>query len=222
MLLDKLDIKGIKTAYDRLSEDEKEQVSYFPFLDDLTTESLQLLQGLSNPYRVEFRLTAPPAKKVITNGVWSAWLEEPAMEVWVDDEKIPTHNLQNYSPTDFALYEVREEKRDSDRYKLMLRTHEDFHTKYVRARKKVEAVNAFYVKDSHISISAMTYSFRHGMEGILKFQPENLVHKIIEELINPSPQGKIKSIIHTDREKGFHVIVTENNETKSGYVITNK
>lgn len=226
ILLEKLDVEGIKAAYDRLSEAEKEQVSYFPFLDDLTTESLQLLQGLNNPYRVEFKLTTPPAKKFITNAVWLAWLKEPAMEVWVDDEKIPTQNLQDYTPADFALYEVREDKKPGpdmgSTYNILLTSHAHYHQKYVMARKKVEVINAFYKKDSHISISTMTYSFRHGMEGVLTFQPENLPFQIIEELINPSSKDKMKSMINTNKEKGFFVTVKEDDNTKYGVVITNK
>jgi len=222
VLLEKLDIKGIKRAYDQLSEEEKEQVSQFPFLDDKTTESLQLLQELNNPYRVEFRLTTPPSKKIITDAVWSAWHEVDHLEVWVDDEKISTQDLNDYSPTDFALYEIREDKKKGNykgsAYSLMLTSHEYYHQKHVMARKNVEVIHAYYQKDNNISTPTVQQVYRIAQGELIIIHPGNWANDMIEELINPSLKEKKKEFISADKNKAIPATYTEGNKTTMVYV----
>jgi len=222
VLLEKLDIKGIKRAYDQLSEEEKEQVSQFPFLDDQTTESLQLLQGLNNPYRVEFRLTTPPSKKIITNALWSAWHEVDNLEVWVDDKKIATQDLHDYSPTEFALYEIREDKKKGNykgsAYNLMLTSHEYYHQKHVMARKNVDVIHAYYLQDNNISTPTVHQVYRIAKGELILIQPGNWANDMIEELIDPSLKEKKKNSIITYKDKGIPATYTEGNKTTMVYV----
>lgn len=222
VLLEKLDIKGIKRAYDQLSEEEKKQVSQFPFLDDQTTESLQLLQGLNNPYRVEFRLTTPPSKKIITNAMWSAWHEVDHLEVWVDDEKIATQDLHDYSPTEFALYEIREDKKKGNykgfAYNLMLTSHEYYHQKHVMARKNVDVIHAYYMQDNNISTPTVQQVYRIAQGELIIIKPGNWANDMIEELINPSLKEKKKNSTNTDENKGITATYTEGNKTTMVYV----
>ena len=222
LLLEKLNIDGIKQVYRQMSAEEKEHVSYFPFLEDEeTVESLRLLQGLPDPYAVEFVFSAPPAKKSISSEVWSAWREAPAIEVEIDGIKVPREKLADYSPTDFSLFNAREEKVSGkdNVVKIDLSTHEHYYHKHVKVVKRVIGINARYMDSTHLQIPYGMISFRI-VNGINKeSMPANLPLSILDELINPGT--KRKNIMDLNKDQGFSISVIEGKSTKSLYVITN-
>lgn len=222
LLLEKLNIDGIKSVYQQMTAEEKEAVSYFPFLEgEETLASLKLLQGLPNPYAVEFVFSSPPAKKSISLEVWSAWKEVPSIEVEIDGTKYPREKLDEFSPTDFSLYTAREEK---DRVKgtvlqVTLSTHDYYYQQHVKVAKKVIGIRASYLDSPSLEIpyGMIMFTIKNGM--FEESRPENLPLSILDELINPGK--KRKNIMNLKEDQGFSINVKQGNESKTQFVITN-
>jgi bla regulator protein blaR1 len=146
--LEKFDIEGAKQAYDQLSEEEKSRATEFPFLEDDVVEVFSQLQKAQDSLRVRINFSNPPEKKVIKYETWENWKNTKNLEVSIDGNTIERFKLEDFTPEDFALFEVRgiEKKKlfKKEKFALSLTTHEHYEAKFILNRKKVETLIVAY------------------------------------------------------------------------------
>ncbi|MCH7399316.1 M56 family metallopeptidase [Belliella sp. DSM 107340] len=154
LVLKNLDIVSLRDTYNSLSEEDKEKVSEFPFLEESTFPKLKELQENSDKIKVTFKFSKPPAKKTIREDVWENWKKGSDIKIEIDDELVEV-SLEDYSKEDFALYQVVENKLNSNQdvaYILKFTTHDYYETKHIKVKKALQHIIAEYQNNDQLDV----------------------------------------------------------------------
>ncbi len=153
--LKNLDIPNLKSAYDQLSEEERENVSEFPFLTAETLPKLMELQSSSEKIHVEFRFKRPVSKNSIKAEVWEYWKEGKKVNYEVDEEEIGSE-IGDYTKDDFALYQVIETQAKGflkkPEYLVKLTTNEYYEKKHVQVQRELYTIYAEYENGDQLDV----------------------------------------------------------------------
>ncbi|WP_409627422.1 hypothetical protein [Belliella pelovolcani] len=153
--LKNLDIKNLKSAYDQMSEEEKGNISEFPFLSPETFPKLMELYQASDKINVTFHCSRPITKKSIKAEVWDYWQESKKIDYEIDDVEIGSE-IGNYSKEDFALYQVIEIESKGllkkPEYLVKLTTHDYYQKKYIEVKKELNTIQADYPTGDNLNI----------------------------------------------------------------------
>lgn len=215
--LEKLDIEGAKAAYLKLTEDEKAKVTEFPILQDDALTYLVGLQNAKDSIKVRINFSSPPQKMNISEEVWNNWLTSKNLEVNLDEKEVDAYLLQNYSPEDFALYEVRGvEKRKflkPEKFRLTLTTHDYFHDKFITARKKIYTISAAYQNGDIAEIPYfMKYVLMNQNGELEEYYPENYLQRALEAMLTHEFENSPSTKVIYDVRKSFWINVTRNGQ----------
>ncbi|MCH6234250.1 M56 family metallopeptidase [Cognataquiflexum rubidum] len=215
--LEKLDIGGAKAAYMKLTADEKSKFTEFPILEDEALSYLVELQKAKDRIKVRINFSSPPKKMSISEDVWTNWLKSKNIEVIVDDKKEDISILSNYSPKDFALYEVRgvEKKKflKPEQYRLTLTTHDHFYDKFITSRKKIQTISAAYQNGDIAEIPYfMKYVLMNPNGELEEYFPENYLQRALEAILTHEFKDFPSANAIMDIRKGFWINVTRNGQ----------
>jgi bla regulator protein blaR1 len=215
--LEKLDIEGARAAYKMLSEEEKSKLTEFPILDDNALAQLVDLQKAKDSIKVRINFSAPPDKKLIMEETWQNWLETKNLEVFLDGKEIDKSELDNFSPQDIALYEVRgiEKKKflKPEKFKLTLTTHSHYENKYVLARKRIETIKAQYSNGDIAEIPYfMKYVLMNQKGKIEEYFPENYLERALQAILTHEFKDSPSANAIMDIRKSFWINVTRNGQ----------
>ncbi|MCH6201547.1 hypothetical protein MMU07_18340 [Aquiflexum sp. LQ15W] len=224
--LEKLDIKGAKAAYDQLSQEEKEELTEFPFLEDDVIETFYKLQKAKDSVLIRINFSSPPEKKQIKLDTWQNWLNTKNLEVTVDGNQIERPLLEKFSPGDFALFEVRgiEKKKflKKEKFRLTLTTHDHYQEKYIFARKKLHTIIAGYPDGNEAEV---LYRIKHILllpSGEFdQYYHENFLNRALESMLTYEFENYPKKNAIVDIRKSFGINVTRNGQ-KEMVVISNE
>jgi hypothetical protein len=215
--LEKLDIKGAKVAYDQLSQEEKEKLTEFPFLEDDVIETFYKLQKAKDSVLIRINFSSPPEKNQVSSETWQNWLNTKNLEVIVDENQIERPLLEKFSPNDFALFEVRgiEKKKflKKEKFRLNLTTHDHYQEKYIFARKKLHTIIAGYPDGNEAEV---LYRIKHILllpSGELdQYYPENFLNRALESMLTYEFENYPKKNAIVDIRKSFGINVTRNGQ----------
>ncbi|MCS4433198.1 M56 family metallopeptidase [Aquiflexum gelatinilyticum] len=215
--LEKLDIEGAKTAYLKLTEDEKAKVTEFPILEDGALTYLIGLQNAKDSIKVKINFSPPPKKMSISDEVWTNWIKSKNVELIVDDKKEDISNLSNFSQNDFALFEVRgiEKKKflKPEKYQLTLTTHDHFENKFVTSRKKIQTISASYPNGDIAEIPYfMKYVLMNQKGELEEYFPENYLQRALEAILTQEFKDLPSANAIMDIRKSFWINVTRNGQ----------
>jgi hypothetical protein len=153
--LKKLDIQSLKAAYDQLSEEERKNVSEFPFLTPEAMPKLMELQSSSEKIHVEFRFKRPVPKNSIKAEVWEYWKEDKKVNYEVDEVEIGSE-IGGYTKDDFALYQVIETQAKGflkkPEYLVKLTTNEYYEKKHVQVQRELYTIYAEYQNGDQLDV----------------------------------------------------------------------
>lgn len=215
--LEKLDIEGAKAAYSKLTLDEKSRYTELPILEDEALSYLIGLQKAKDSIKVRINFSSPPNKMNISEDVWANWLKSKNMEVIVDEKEEDVSILRNYSPKDFALYEVRgvEKKKflKPEKYKLTLTTHDHFQDKFITSRKKINTISAAYQNGDVAEIPYyMRYVLMNSNGELEEYFPENYLQRALKAILTHEFENSPSTKVIYDVRKSFLIHVTRNGQ----------
>jgi bla regulator protein blaR1 len=226
--LAKLDLMALQKAYEALSEEELGEVTEFPFFDEASFSRLQALKKISDQVKVTIQYNAPPPTKQVKTEIWENWRKTKNVELEIDGEMQDISVLENYSPEDFALYEVRvtEAKRflKKPTFIVKLTTPEEYHRKYLTPKKEIQILIAeFGNGDRAEAYYFMKYFNKYANQAnpdIEPYIPENYESSVLDAFLNFSPDSYRKSdiILKVDLEKEIPLSIVANGERKSVFV----
>lgn len=226
--ISKLDLPKLKQAFDRLNEEEKENVTEFPFFNEAAFSRLQALQKISNKVQVVMQYNAPPPTKQVKTEIWENWKKTKNVELEIDGETQDISVLESYSPEDFALFEVRETepkrflKKPS--FIVKLTTPEEYHKKYLTPKKEIQIIIAeFENGDRAEAYYFMKYMNKYANQAnpdIEPYIPENYEASVLDAFLNFSPDSYRTSniILKVDLEVEIPLSLVTNGERKNVFV----
>ncbi|MCL6259904.1 hypothetical protein M3O96_12440 [Aquiflexum sp. TKW24L] len=224
--LEKLDIKGAKAAYDQLSQEEKEKLTEFPFLEDDVIETFYKLQNAKDSVLIRINFSSPPEKKHVNLETWQNWLNTKNLEVTVDGNQIERPSLEKFSPSDFALFEVRgtEKKKflKKEKFSLKLTTHDHYQEKYILARKKIHTITAGYPDGNEAEVPYYIKYILLLPNGELdQYYPANYLNRALESMLTYEFENYPKKNAIMDIRKSFGINVIRNGK-KEMVVVSNE
>ena len=220
LLLEKFDIEGAKAAYKLLSEEEKSRHTEFPILDDKALPELLKLQKAKDSIKVQINFSSPPEKMNVPEDLWENWLKSKNLEVILNETEIDRSLLNNYSPEDFALYEVRgvgkKKFLKTEKFKLTLTTHDHFHHKFITSRKKIQTISAAYPNGDVAEIPYFMKLVLMNQNGELEeYFPENYLQRALEAILIHEFENFPNSKVLFEVKKGFFIYVTRNGKKET-------
>lgn len=215
--LEKLDILGAKAVYLMLTEEEKSRYTEFPILEDEALSELLKLQKAKDSIKVRINFSSPPEKMSISEEVWDNWLKSKNLEVILDEKEEDASILLNYSPEDFALFEVRgvEKKKflKPEKFRLTLTTHDHFQDKFITSRKKINTISAAYPNGDIAEIPYyMRYVLMNSNGELEEYYPENYLQRALEAILTHEFENSPSTKVIYDVRKSFWINVTRNGQ----------
>ena len=215
--LEKLDILGAKAVYLMLTEEEKSRYTEFPILEDEALSELLKLQKAKDSIKVRINFSSPPEKMSISEEVWDNWLKSKNLEVILDEKEEDASILLNYSPEDFALFEVRgvEKKKflKPEKFRLTLTTHDHFQDKFITSRKKINTISAAYPNGDIAEIPYyMRYVLMNSNGELEEYYPENYLQRALEAILTHEFENSPSTKVIYDVRKSFLINVTRNGQ----------
>lgn len=215
--LEKLDILGAKAVYLMLTEEEKSRYTEFPILEDEALSELLKLQKAKDSIKVRINFSSPPEKMSISEEVWDNWLKSINLEVILDEKEEDASILLNYSPEDFALFEVRgvEKKKflKPEKFRLTLTTHDHFQDKFITSRKKINTISAAYPNGDIAEIPYyMRYVLMNSNGELEEYYPENYLQRALEAILTHEFENSPSTKVIYDVRKSFWINVTRNGQ----------
>ena len=215
--LEKLDILGAKAVYLMLTEEEKSRYTEFPILEDEALSELLKLQKAKDSIKVRINFSSPPEKMSISEEVWDNWLKSKNLEVILDEKEEDASILLNYSPEDFALFEVRgvEKKKflKPEKFRLTLTTHDHFQDKFITSRKKINTISAAYPNGDIAEIPYyMRYVLMNSNGELEEYYPENYLQRALEAILTHEFENSPSTKVIYDVRKSFLIHVTRNGQ----------
>jgi len=184
--LQKLNLEALRQVYFNLNEEERTQISHFPFFDEVTYEQLLLLQKEYPRVVTTITYSIPPNKKEIKEEVFDLWKKTKNIELFIDEEERTFETLNQYERTDFAFFEVRETSPKKflkkPEYSIKLMTHDFYHQKYFETPKTIQTISAQYPNSDQAEVF---YALRYvKMENgkMEEFIPKNFEASIFHHL----------------------------------------
>ncbi|MGY6742291.1 MAG: M56 family metallopeptidase [Cecembia sp.] len=184
--LQKLNLEALRQVYFNLNEEERNQISHFPFFDEVTYEQLLMLQKEYPRVVTTITYSIPPDKKEIKEEVFDLWKKTKNVELFIDEEERPFETLNQYERTDFAFFEVRETSPKKflkkPEYSIKLMTHDFYHQKYFETPKTIQTISAQYPNSDQAEVF---YALRYvKMENgkMEEFIPKNFEASIFHHL----------------------------------------
>ncbi|WP_304517636.1 M56 family metallopeptidase [Cecembia rubra] len=184
--LQKLNLEDLRQVYFSLNEEERTQISHFPFFDEVTYEELLMLQKEYPRVVTTITYSIPPDKKEIKDEVFDLWKNTKNVELFIDEEERPVETLNQYERTDFAFFEVRETSPKKflkkPEYSIKLMTHDFYHQKYFETPKTIQTISAQYPNSDQAEVF---YALRYvKMENgkLEEFIPKNFEASIFHHL----------------------------------------
>lgn len=226
--LSKLDLQALQKAYDRLSEDEKEEVTEFPFFEEAAFSRLQALQKISDKVQVAMQYNNPPPTMQIKPEVWENWKKTKNVELEINGEMQDISVLESFSPKDFVMHEVRETAPKKflkkPTYIVRLTTPEEYYRKYIKPKKEIKTIVAQFEDgawaEAHFFMKNI-FKFGHPINSEIEpFVPENYEASVLDAFLNFSPSSYRQSdiILKIDLEKEIPLSIVTNGERKSVFV----
>ena len=189
--LEKLDITEAKSSFDNLSFEEKEYATEFPFLETWVVDRLIKLQGEINRVKVSFIYNIPPDKQELDSEVWDKLLKTKSLTIVLDDKEVLPDVLIDYSPNDFALYELVQIQKgglfSKDAFEVKLTTHEKYHEDFILSRKELHTISAQFSNGEEMTIPyfMIERTFFSDLEGrLVPNYPVNYLGIILDEILN--------------------------------------
>ncbi len=228
--ISKLDLPKLKQAFDRLNEEEKENVTEFPFFDDGAFSRLQALLKISNKVQVVMQYNAPPPTKQVKTEIWENWKKTKNVELEIDGETQDISVLESYSPEDFVMFEVRgtEPKRflKKPSYTVKLTSPKEYHRQFILPKKELRAIAAHFVNGDKAEVSYLPkfIFFRDQGMHISRNQdshiPQNYEASILDAFLNYSPDSyRVGNIILDDDLKiEIPIILIRDGDRKQVFV----
>jgi hypothetical protein len=218
----------LKQAYDQLHEEEKENVTEFPFFDEAAFSRLQALQKISDKVQVTMQYNAPPPTKQVKAEIWENWKKTKNLELEIDGKMQDVSVLESYSPEDFALFEVRETepkrflKKPS--FIVKLTTPEEYHRKYLTSKKEIQIIIAEFENgdraEAYYFMKYLNKFANHANPDVEPFVPENFEASVLDSFLNFSPDSYRNSnmILKVDLEIEIPLSLVTNGERKYVFV----
>lgn len=226
--LSKLDLMALQKAYEGLSEEERGDVTEFPFFEEAAFSRLQALQKISDKVQVAMQYNNPPPTNKVNAEIWENWRKTKNVELEIDGEMQDISVLDNYSPMDFVLHEVRETSPKkflkNPSYIVKLTTPEEYHRKYIIPKKEIKNIVAqFEDGDRAEAFYFMKNMFKFGHpinSDVEPFVPVNYEASVLDAFLNFSPSSYRQSdtILKVDLEKDIPISIVINGERKSVFV----
>ncbi|MFD2203562.1 hypothetical protein [Shivajiella indica] len=215
--LEKLNIIEAKSAYDRLSFEEKEQALEFPFLETWVIDQLIKLQGI-NGVNVSFVYSIPPEKQVMEKSVWEKLMKTKKVNAVLDGRQVSVNELKAYSPKDFASFELVQTKKGGlfrqAAYDFNLTTNEKYDKDFKLTSKELNTIIAEYANGEEIIVPffMIERTFISDLGGKLAPNyPVNYLGIILEEIINKDFDGLIEKSQRLDNAPGIWIYITNVN-----------
>lgn len=184
--LQKLNLEALRKVYVNLNEEERTQISHFPFFDDRVFHELELLQKEYPRVVTTISYTTPPDKKEIKAEIFDLWLKTKNIELFIDEEQRPFELLNQYDRADFAIFEVRETASKKflkkPEYAIKLMTHDFYHQKYFETPRTIQRISARYPNSDQAEVF---YALRYIMMEngkVSEFIPKNFEASIFHHL----------------------------------------
>ncbi|EKB47630.1 M56 family metallopeptidase [Cecembia lonarensis] len=184
--LQKLNLEALRQVYFNLNEEERNQISHFPFFDEVTYEQLLLLQKEYPRVVTTITYSIPPDKKEIKEEVFDLWKKTKNVELFIDEKERPFETLNQYERTDFAFFEVRETSPKKflkkPEYSIKLMTHDFYHQKYFETPRTIQRISARYPNSDQAEVF---YALRYIMMEngkVSEFIPKNFEASIFHHL----------------------------------------
>lgn len=189
--LEKLDITEAKSSFDNLSFEEKEYATEFPFLETWVVDRLIKLQGETNRVKVSFIYNIPPDKQELDSEVWDKLLKTKNLNIVLDGKEVLPDVLVDYSPKDFALFELVQIQKggifSKDAFDVNLTTHEKYHEDFILSRKELHIISAQFSNGEEMTIPyfMIERTFFSDLEGrLVPNYPVNYLGIILDEILN--------------------------------------
>lgn len=226
--LSKLDLNALQKAYESLSEEERGEVTEFPFFEEAAFSRLLALQKISDKVQVAMQYNNPPPTMQIKSEVWENWKKTKNVELEIDGEMHDISVLESFSPKDFVLHEVRETAPKKilkkPTYIVRLTTPKEYHRKYIIPKKEIKNIVAqFEDGDRAEAYYFMKNIFKVAAQNnpdVEPYVPANYEASILDAFLNFSPSSYRQSdiILKVDLEKEIPLSIVTNGERKSVFV----
>jgi bla regulator protein BlaR1 len=184
--LQKLNLEALRQVYFNLNEEERNQISHFPFFDDVTYQELTLLQKEYPRVVTTISFTSPPYKKEIKEETFELWLKTKNVKLSIDEQERPFEELNQYNRLDFAIFEVRETSPrkflKKSEYSISLMTHDYYHQKYYETPKTIRMISARYPNSDKAEVFYALRYIRLEDKKIEEFIPKNFEASIFHHL----------------------------------------
>lgn len=184
--LQKLNLEALRQVYFSLNEEERNQMSHFPFFDKVTYEQLILLQKEFPRVVTKISYTTPPDKKEIRAEIFDLWLKTKNAELFIDDEERPFEALNQFERSEFAFFEVRETSPKKflkkPEYSIKLMTHDFYNQKYFESPKTIQTISARYPNSDQAEVFYALRYIRMENGTVAEFIPKNFEASIFHHL----------------------------------------
>lgn len=224
----KLDLVALKKAYEGLSEEERGEVTEFPFFEEAAFSRLLALQKISDKVQVAMQYNNPPPTMQIKKEIWENWRKTKNVELEIDGEMQDISVLESYTPKDFVLHEVRETsskkflKKPS--YIVKLTTPDEYHRKYVIAKKHIQIIVAQFedgnTAEAYFFMKYMNKYANQANPDIEPYIPENFEASVLDAFLNfaPSSYRESNTLLKVDLKKDIPISIVTNGERKTLFV----
>jgi bla regulator protein blaR1 len=226
--LGKLDILALHHAYQQLSDFDKGSVTEFPFFEKPAFERLLELQKISDKVQVKMRYNSPPPTKKIKPDVWENWKKAKKLEVEIDEKSYDRTILDQNSPEDFVLFEVRETEPKkflkNAGYIVKLTTPEGYHQKFVLPKKELQNILAIFENGDRAEVNFfLKHIFANNvanLDDFVPFIPKNFEASFLDAFLHFNPQNyrEMKFITTLDMEKEIPITLYIDDERKDVYI----
>lgn len=201
--LSKLDLVALLKAYEGLSEEERGEVTEFPFFEPEAFRRLINLQQIFDKVQVTFLYNSPPEKNKIKPEVWQVWKENKKVQLEIDENLLDISVLDEYAMDDFALFEVREiQKKGFLRkplFSVKLTTHDHYYKKFILRQKEIRIISAVFEDGNRARVyysSKFTFARNYMNDPSYEpFIPEYFEASVLDAFINFDPVKYRKSNI---------------------------
>jgi bla regulator protein BlaR1 len=215
--LNKLDLYALRKAFLALDEHDKFTGTEFPFFDELAFEKMVALQQAYPVVKTSILYERSPEKKEIKKEVFEQWKKTKNVSLTIDDIEKEVSELKNYQPEDFAMFLVRETEKKGlfkrAAYTISLMTHEHFHGKYIKSKKRIERIQAEHPSTYKVTVD-FKLNFTIDEDGKpTKISPQNYEASIFHHLrtIDPTQiKPGYNSYSVTDIQKSIFLRIRKN------------
>lgn len=186
-----LDLPSLRKAYLAMDDEAKKRATEFPFFDEKAFGELEELQKAYPKIKTTIQFHRPPERKQIPNDIYLEWKNTKNIILTIDEMEVESKELDNYLPSDFALFTVRETEKKKlfkkPTYQISLYS-DDFYTeKHLNKRKEITEIQSKYPNEIEVSVFYHLPYLVVSNGKLTEMKVENFDASIFHQLKNLDP-----------------------------------